>query len=82
MLSCGLVILFIQTSIAKVMSLMLSAAWITYATTCPKAHVKMANLEIFFVSGIKHLRNVGLPRMTKATFVVNPIQELQLVMTS
>ena len=82
MLSYGLVILFIQTSIAKVMSLMLSAVWITYATTCPKAHVKMANPEIFFANGTKHLRNAGLPKMIKATFVVNLIQEPQLVMTS
>jgi len=64
------------------MSPTLYAVWITFATTCPKAHAKMANLKIFFASGIRNLRNAGLPRMTKATFVVNLIQEIQLVMTS
>ena len=64
------------------MSPTLYAVWITFATTCPKAHAKLENLKIFFANGIKNLKNAGLPRMTKATFVVNLIQEIQLVMTS
>ena len=80
--SCGLKIAAIQTLIAKVMSPTLYAAWITFATTCPKANAKLENLKIFFANGIKNLKNAGLPRMTKATCVVNLIQEIQLVMTS